>query len=113
MVLFSPPSRDSVEWSDHNHPLWRYYGAIPEGMTLYKDEGQWYFAGPGYEEEVTDDAEIIYRGGRVYDITLAAYAEIRAWLATQGIFIDPDVYAGFYPGPATYLGSESYLGVPV
>lgn len=114
MPTFTPPTRDSVAWSGES-PLWRHYGAVRAGITIYKDAfGNWNMMEEGYDESILLTANPVYRGGREYDITLAAYNDVVVWLISQGFTdYDPDVYPGFYPGPIRFLGAEAYPGVPV
>lgn len=88
---FTPPSVPELAW-DQESPLFRHYGTLPVGRTIYKDGDGWHTLDEGYEEEVLDGADFVFRGGREYLVTVDQYYELYL-----GGFI-PNAQIGFYPG---------------
>lgn len=100
---FTPPTQQSLAW-DQTSPLYRHYGTLPVGITIYRDDDGWHELGEGYEEEILANAEVIYRGGRVYMVTEDEYFELYiAGYITE--FID-GLYPGGYPGLSIYPAPE-------
>lgn len=102
-IPFTPPTRDYKAWSDGDHPLWRHYGGIPAGITIYKVDGVWHNAPDGYDPIILDDAELFYLGGREYDLTYEEYLE----LLIAGFI--PDALTS-YPSDSTYPGILMFPG---
>lgn len=96
---FTPPSFPELAW-DQSSPLFRHFGTLPVSHTIFKDSlGVWHTLDEGYEESASSsgpgalvDAVVVYRGGRVYNVTAQEYVDLYA-----GGFI-PNAQIGFYPG---------------
>lgn len=96
---FTPPSFPELAW-DESSELYRHYGTLPVGHTIYKEGDTWHTLSQGYEEETLANADIVYRGGRVYLITLAEYVEL--FIAGFVPLVGIGFYPGAYPGPITF-----------
>lgn len=89
---FTPPTVPELAW-DQSSPLFRHYGTLPVGRTIYKDAlGNWHILDEGYEPEVLVGALETFFGGREYFVTEGQYFELY-----QAGFI-PSAQLGFFPG---------------
>lgn len=107
MVAYTTPTAEG-EPHDGDSPLWRYYGTVLRGTTIYKDGSGWHTLPDYYEEDVLFEPTTLkyYLGGREYDITLAEYIELL--LAGLAPYI-PGL--GTYPSSVTYPGATTFPGV--
>lgn len=111
MVAYETPSVDSTEWSNGDHPLWKYLGALPRGITIYKDGGVWYVLDEGYEERNESfnlHNFLHFLGGREYDIDQALFDElVNAGFGPPGV-PPPPGQGLFYPGPQAHPSATLY-----
>lgn len=102
MTTFSPPVGEGVAWGDHEDPdpherLMSFYGTVPTGETVWKDEnGVWHqgqYPTLGDETSTVHDwdettesdpspglgtAQKVFQGGHVYDIDGATLLDLAA-----------------------------------
>lgn len=94
---YTTPTYDGPAW-DQDSPLYRHYGTISTGITIYKNDSGWHVAEEGYDPIVLEGASVVYLGGRVYLLTEDDYEEVIE--AGFGDFVG--MYPGECPGPGVY-----------
>lgn len=103
MPTYTTPVVDSFPWG--TDPLFRHFGAIKVGVTVYKDaNGVWRSLPDFFEDEVLADAQVVYRGGHEYNLTQEEYDEV------TGAIVDPGPGPGPDPEPP---GNLAYPGVAI
>lgn len=99
---FTPPTVEALAW-DQSSKLFRHYGTLPVGRTIYKDAGGvWHTLNEGYDPALLEGAQRVYLGGREYEITQDEYNDL-----ASGGFID---LPGFFLGPECFLGPSAFPG---
>lgn len=104
-IPYSPPTEPKLAW-DQTSRLYRHYGTLPVGVTIYKDGDGWHEVTDYFDERILEGALVVYRGGREYQLTEAEFLEVI--LAGFGSFLL--MYPGQCPGDNVFPTDGTYPG---
>lgn len=86
MTTFTPPIEDGVAWGKNDSSsdrLFRYYGSVPTGATVWRDQADVYHTSQYPYQGRADSpglaqAKEVYLGGHIHDVTAQQAADLTA-----------------------------------